>query len=87
MWAAVHALELCNEYTKRYSKIHSCQKGIEHLCNMDNLIPSDGLKPFAQAMPDEYKNPDAVTAYRTYYLNDKRAFAKWKLGNIPSWWI
>jgi hypothetical protein len=87
MWAAVHALELCNEYTKRYSKVHSCQKGIEHLCDMDSLVPSNGLTPFAQAMPDEYKNADAITAYRTYYLNDKREFAKWKMGNIPFWWI
>lgn len=39
-----------------------------------------------QAMPEEYKNPDPVKAYRTYYLNDKKDFAKWKLGNVPIWW-
>ena len=27
----------------------------------------DYLTPFAQAMPDEYKNRCAVTAYRNYY--------------------
>jgi hypothetical protein len=37
-------------------------------------------------MPEEYKNPDAVIAYRDYYLNDKKDFATWKMGNIPYWW-
>ncbi len=87
LWASLHALELCNEYTKRYGKTHSCQKGIEKLSEMDALIQSRGLTPFAQAMPEEYKDKqDAVKAYRTYYLNDKKEFAKWKLGNVPFWW-
>jgi len=86
-WAYQHALELCNQYTIRYDKTHSCQRGIEQLSTMDAIIPSSNLTPFAQAMPDQYKDQDAVKAYRSYYLGEKRAFAKWKLGNIPSWWI
>ena len=39
--------------------------------------------PFAQAMPDEYKNKDAVVAYQTYYINDKKYFAKWKNREMP----
>ena len=85
-WASLHALELCHEYTRRYGKTHGCQKGIEHLCAMDSLVPDGELTPFAQAMPDEYRNPDAVTAYRTYYKNDKKEFATWKMGNVPDWW-
>jgi len=86
LWACLHALELCNEYSKRYNKIHSCKKGIEKLCEMDDIVPSKGLTNFAQAMPDEYRNTDAVTAYRTYYINDKKEFATWKMGNVPPWW-
>jgi hypothetical protein len=38
-------------------------------------------------MPEEYKNIDPVKAYRTYYLKDKKEFAKWeKNGNVPNWW-
>jgi hypothetical protein len=85
-WASIHALELCNEYTKRYGKIHACQKGIEILCDMDYLIPEGELTNHAQAMPEEYKDSDAVIAYRNYYLNDKKDFAKWKMGNVPYWW-
>jgi hypothetical protein len=51
--------------------------------NLPNTICTD----FAQAMPEQYKNSDAVTAYRAYYLGEKARFAKWKLGNIPEWFI
>jgi hypothetical protein len=86
LWASIHALGLCFEYTKRYNKIHSCQKGIEQLCEMDSIIPDGKLTNFAQAMPDEYRNDNAVVAYRTYYRNDKKNFATWKSGNVPYWW-
>ena len=85
-WASIHALELCKEFTNRYGKVHSCQKGIEKLCDMDYLIPEGELTKFATAMPDEYKDQDAVKAYRTYYKKDKREFATWKMGNVPDWW-
>jgi len=86
-WAYQHALELCNQYSTRYGKTHSCQGGIEQLSTMDTLIPSTSLTPFAQAMPDQYKDNDAVKAYRNYYLGEKKSFAKWKNGNTPSWWV
>lgn len=44
-----------------------------------------GLTPFAQAMPDAYKNADAVQAYRTYYRKDKADIATWKTKQ-PEWW-
>lgn len=86
-WSSKHALELCRQYTLRYGKVHSCQSGIEHLSKMSDIIPSKGLTEFAQAMPDQYRNDCAVTAYQTYYKNDKKEFAKWdKINNVPSWW-
>lgn len=86
-WASNHAIGLCNEYTKRYGKKHSCEDGIKHLCKMDTRIPSGDLTPFALAMPDEYKCSDPVQSYRNYYKGDKKSFAKWKLGNVPDWWL
>jgi hypothetical protein len=38
-------------------------------------------------MPDEYKNEDAVVAYQTYYVNDKKYFAKWKNREIPKFML
>lgn len=31
-------------------------------------------------------NPRLAAAYRTYYMNDKRSFARWTLDNQPEWW-
>lgn len=88
MWASTHAIALCEEYTARYGKIHSCEKGIRQLADMQYMIPDGSLTPFALAMPDMYKCHDAVISYRNYYLNDKKTFAKWqKLNNTPNWWI
>ena len=85
-WHWLHALTLCREYTSRYEKIHSAQNLIENiLCGLPRRIPSGELTPFAQAMPEEYKNPDAVEAYRAYYLGEKTAFAEWKYSETPSW--
>lgn len=52
-----------------------------------DCFPEKGLTPFAQAMPDEYKNEDAVEAYRKYYQSpEKRKIASWKKRNPPNWW-
>jgi hypothetical protein len=43
------------------------------------------LTPFAQAMPDEYRDDDAVKAYQAYYHS--KQFAKWEKGTpAPDWW-
>jgi len=87
MWASTHAIALCKEYTARYGKKHSCENGINQLANMQYMIPDGSLTPFALAMPDQHKSHDAVTAYRNYYLSDKKSFATWnKLNNTPFWW-
>jgi hypothetical protein len=86
-WLVVHALEICVEYSKRYGKQHACESIIASVAQLGNA-PEDGrLTEFAQAMPEMHKcEGDAVRAYRNYYLAEKRRFAKWKLGNTPSWW-
>ena len=39
-----------------------------------------------QCMPDYCKTEDTIEAYRNYYRNEKRSFAKWdRLNNTPSW--
>lgn len=48
-------------------------------------IPDIGLTPFAQAMPDQYMQEDAVQAYRDYYNGDKSHLFKWKKRSTPEW--
>ena len=84
-WLIDHALALCTEYTKRYGKIHKSQKHIEWCQSLSIKLPNTGLTPFAQAMPEQYKNTCAVTAYRAYYHGEKASFATWKT-ETPYWW-
>ena len=87
-WLFVHGYELCLEYTRRYEKTHKLQNlYIDLLHEFPNNIHDRGLTIFAQAMPDQYKDPDAVTAYRNYYVSEKARFAKWKNGKIPEWYV
>jgi len=44
------------------------------------------MTPFAQAMPERYRHPNVVTAYRAYYLGEKRHLAKWTNRKVPYWW-
>ena len=98
VWSCLHAMELCNEYTRRFGKQHFCEYGIHHLSGMVSMIPEGDLTPFALAMPDEYRpaglvtdvvsharGDDAVQAYRRYYHS--KQFAEWnKTRDAPSWW-
>jgi len=51
-----------------------------------NIKVADSMTPFAQAMPDTYKNKNAVEAYRAYYLGEKTGFAEWKNTKTPTWY-
>ena len=83
-WLYCLALSLNDEYGYRYGgKTH---KSIEVVLKLPDIdLPSKGLTPFAQAMPDEYKNEDAVIAYRNYYNQDKKHLLSWKYRRTPEW--
>ena len=71
-------MALCEEYTHRYGKVHSCEKAV---LEAGHLIPFtlDRPKSFAFAGPDEFKydtSIDIFTAYK-YYIRSK----PWVLSN------
>lgn len=84
---------LCNEYTTRYGKIHSCEKHVRgELAYYPSTLPDGELTLPPLAMPAEYKRDvksfeDVIAAYRTYYIKDKSRFAVWKNGTIPKWFV
>jgi len=87
-WLANHTYELTNEYTSRYGKTHKSTSMAQWFtCNVPSNLPNTICTKFAQAMPDVYKNTDAVTAYRAYYVGAKRRFAKWSNGKTPKWFL
>ena len=95
-WLFDHAFALNKEYMKRYS-LPKTGLDIPHksfevcgwaLSNVDKIqFSTQGLTPFAQAMPEECRRENVVEAYRTYYLTHKREIAKWEKGtDAPDWW-
>ena len=87
-WLVEHAEELCREYTRRYKKTHKTEDMISYMRYRKpaNIKVSNSMTPFAQAMPDQYKQENAVEAYRSYYLGEKTYFAEWKNTDTPSWY-
>ena len=86
-WLKELATALNKEYQFRYKKeINHRSLDVINRLEEPN-IPDIGLTEFAQAMPDEFKDPDPVTAYRKYYAGAKYRFATWKMRDIPQWYI
>ena len=77
---------LCDEYHHRYGKYHMTDVKLKSALYIFPLnIP---YKPFSeppQAMPDYCKRVSAIDGYRTYYINEKKRFAKWTKRDVPKW--
>ena len=83
-WLWKLGINLCREYTHRYGRIHKCEAYLGEL-RLSKPIARK-MTPFAQAMPERYKNRDVIKAYRAYYMGEKRHLAKWTNREIPAWW-
>jgi hypothetical protein len=88
LYACDIGIALSDEYTKRYGKIHTCA---EHLYWLRDNHPSFfeehisdtayySTEGIPECMPEQYKTPNVVEAYRKYYINDKAPFARYKTG-------
>lgn len=88
-WLAHHAEALLDEYYHRFGKVHACHNPIYQMSSMSKMIPEGDLTPFAQAMPDEYKDDDAVKAYRAYYHSkaDSAGGVHYRHTSPPRWWM
>tara|TARA_R110000787_G_scaffold49557_1_gene118705 strand:- start:87 stop:548 length:462 start_codon:yes stop_codon:yes gene_type:complete len=86
-WLLLHAYALCDEYTRRYDKVHKTEQVIEWCDNNRPELPNVEMTKQPTCMPDYCKTESVVGSYRKYYINEKVKFAKWKDGNIPSWFV
>ena len=81
-------LEMLNEYTHRYNKIHSAVRMKQVFSQLPENIPHKGwLSDPTPAMPVEYKVPNSIESYRNYYKGDKKSFAVWKNRDTPDWFV
>ena len=89
-WLLAHGMALCEEYTHRFGKVHSCEKTI---LEAGNMIPFTMDRPssFTRAMPDEFKHNPSISTFTAYknYIRSK----PWVASNYlrdPSrkpWWV
>ena len=91
-WLIEHGLALCDEYTQRYGKVHTCldviyqAERIYRRCfGLDTTDAATRVTSFTRAMPESIKfdtTIDTITAYKQY-LNTKPWLASNYL-RIPS---
>ncbi len=84
-WLLVHFSSLLQEYTYRYGKIHKCEQYLNFFSDYPIDLKGFISSPPPQCMPDEYKNPDTVTAYRNYYKHGKAHLLKYTKRERPEW--
>ena len=79
-WLIMHGLALCNEYTARYDKVHTCQDVIHQAVRIYNACFDESVSTayykvayFTRAMPEYLKYDDTITTIQAYkaYLNTK----------------
>ena len=77
--------QLLYQYTLRYKKVHSTIK-ISNLFHGRYKLWHGWKTEFTQqpqCMPDEYKHEDYITAYKQYYIGEKKRFAKYTGVDTP----
>ena len=87
LWLLKHLHELIKEYEYRYGKFHKTTDIKKILEIVPENLPNIGLTNFAQALPGEYKQRNAVKAYRKFYKKEKAYFAKWTNRKPPKWFL
>lgn len=89
-WTWQWGLALCKEYTKRYGKTHFAEGQLRQLIKSLYLVPNGSLTAPAQAMPDECKDLNPITAYRNCIrlkIIEKPASFVWNRGTPAPAWI
>lgn len=87
IWLLKHLDALLEEYEYRYNKNHKTDEIIKYLNKLPPKIPNTKLTPFAQVLPEKYKQKNTIKAYREFYKNEKRYFAKWTKRLPPKWFL
>jgi hypothetical protein len=86
-WLFQMWVDLMDEYTYRYGRIHASARLIPYLnVSPKNIELSGEFEQPTPAMPDVYKvSGNSVRSYINYYLGAKQHLAAWKKRQIPEW--
>ncbi len=86
LWLKELAGALNEEYRYRYESAmdHRSWTVIQSLIVPE--LPALGITERPQIMPEEYRIPnDPITAYRQFYLGEKRELLHWRKRGVPQW--
>ncbi len=92
LWLVDHAFALCDEYFRRYTRVHKCD--IDYLPQWKRYhnrpVDASIVDRFPCAMPDEFKTGNAVDNYRAYLTAkykdwQTRRILKWTKTKPPEW--
>lgn len=78
-------LSLCEEYSFRYDKKHKTSDVIDWCHSNLPKINDIGVTLPPRAMPEIYKKGNVIESYRSYYIGEKKNFAKWTRREVPFW--
>lgn len=86
-WLFQMWVDLMDEYTYRYGKVHASARLIGYLNKPPkNIKFGDGFDQPTPAMPDEYKvTGNSIRSYINYYVGAKKHLASWKKRQTPEW--
>lgn len=87
-WLLELALNLCDEYTHRYKKIHKTESVLKWMLKNNPQLNTGDRTEFSRAMNEDLKNNNSISsvdAYRKLYTTDKLYLAKWTNRNSPDW--
>lgn len=84
-WLVSYAQGLSEVFKSRRGKIHRTTLKLYDLPNLE--LPSLGITPFPQMIPDKYKSDEPIKSYRNYYSNEKAKTTDYTNSKIPYWFI
>lgn len=81
------ARALNDEYVERFDRDepHASWRLLQELDRDALPLPEDPATEPPQCMPERYRGPDLVDAYRTYYATEKAPWAQWNHSRRPDW--
>lgn len=91
-WLFSLFIELLNEYTYRYNKVHACARLVSVLYSLPNNIPDGKFESPWRAMPEQYLVDKSLAnycelSYHLYFKTEKQRMAQWKNREVPEWYI
>ena len=80
-----HGLALAGEYTKRFGKVHKCEKVMRSLQPDQWLFPQLESTPLPLCMPNHFKSDDTVRSYRLFWVSKPNM--RYRRAKPPEWFV